>query len=81
LGNPDKAKAAKMANSEKVRAGQAALDKDRAGPQRPAKLSERNLRKFMTDPSSLTKIQKDRLFKSLKRQGKRIPNGLSGNNR
>ena len=78
LGNSDKAKAA---NSDKVRAGQAALDKDRAGPQRPAKLSERNLRKFMTDPSSLTKIQKDRLFKSLKRQGKRIPKGLSADNR
>ena len=71
----------RKANSDKVRAGQAALDKDRAGPQRPAKLSERNLRKFMTDPSSLTKIQKDRLFKSLKRQGVAIPKGLSGNNR
>ena len=71
----------RKANSDKVRAGQAALDKDRAGPQRPAKLSERNLRKFMTDPSSLNKIQKDRLFKSLKRQGKRIPKGLSADNR
>jgi len=71
----------RKANSDKVRAGQAALDKDRAGPQRPAKLSERNLRKFMTDPSSLTKIQKDRLFKSLKSQGKRIPKGLSADNR
>ena len=81
LGDSDKAKAAKAANSDKVRAGQAALDKDRAGPQRPAKLSERNLRKFITDPSSLTKIQKDRLFKSLKRQGKRIPKGLSADNR
>ena len=78
LGNSDKAKAA---NSDKVRAGQAALDKDRAGPQRPAKLSQRNLRKFKNDPSSLTKIQKDRLFKSLKRQGVAIPKGLSGNNR
>ena len=71
----------RKANSDKVRAGQAALDKDRAGPQRPAKLSERNLRKFMTDPSSLTKIQKDRLFKSLRSQGKRIPKGLSADNR
>ena len=69
----------KEANSAKVREGQAKL-RDRGAPAQLT-LSQRNLRKFKSDPSSLTKIQKDRLFKSLKRQGVTIPKGLSGNNR
>lgn len=69
----------KEANSAKVRAGQANL-RDRGAPAQLT-LSQRNLRKFKSDPSSLTKRQKDRLFKSLKRQGVAIPKGLSGNNR
>jgi len=59
--------------------GQSKL-RDRGAPAQLT-LSQRNLRKFKSDPSSLTKIQKDRLFKSLKRQGVTIPKGLSGNNR
>ena len=69
----------KEQNSANVRAGQAKL-RDRGAPAQLT-LSQRNLRKFKNDPSSLTKIQKDRLFKSLKRQGVAIPKGLSGNNR
>jgi len=62
-----------------VKEGQAKY-RDRGAPAQLT-LSQRNLRKFKNDPSSLTKIQKDRLFKSLKRQGVAIPKGLSGNNR
>ena len=75
--NPNKK--TKAANSANVRAGQAKF-RDRGAPAQLT-LSQRNLRKFKNDPSSLTKIQKDRLFKSLKRQGVAIPKGLSGNNR
>lgn len=70
---------AKAANSAKVAAGQAKY-RDRGTPVQLT-LSRRNLRKFKKDPSSLTKIEKDRLFKTLKRQGVAIPKGLSGNNR
>jgi len=70
---------APVANSAKVAAGQAKF-RDRGTPVQLT-LSQRNLRKFKKDPSSLTKIEKDRLFKSLKRQGVAIPKGLSGNNR
>jgi len=70
---------AKAANSAKVAAGQAKF-RDRGTPVQLT-LSRRNLRKFKKDPSSLTKIEKDRLFKTLKRQGVAIPEGLSGNNR
>ena len=70
---------APVANSAKVAAGQAKF-RDRGTPVQLT-LSRRNLRKFKKDPSSLTKIEKDRLFKSLKRQGVAIPKGLSGNNR
>jgi len=69
----------RKANSDKVRAGQAKF-RDRGTPVQLT-LSQRNLRKFKKDPSSLTKIEKDRLFKTLKRQGVAIPKGLSGNNR
>ena len=69
----------KEANSAKVRAGQAKL-RDRGAPTQLT-LSQRHLRMFKSDPSSLTKVQKDRLFKTLKRQGVAIPKGLSGNNR
>jgi len=70
---------APVANSAKVAAGQAKF-RDRGTPVQLT-LSRRNLRKFKKDPSSLTKIEKDRLFKTLKRQGVAIPKGLSGNNR
>ena len=70
---------APVANSAKVAAGQAKY-RDRGTPVQLT-LSRRNLRKFKKDPSSLTKIEKDRLFKTLKRQGVAIPKGLSGNNR
>ena len=69
----------RKANSAKVAAGQAKF-RDRGTPVQLT-LSQRNLRKFKKDPSSLTKIEKDRLFKTLKRQGVAIPEGLSGNNR
>jgi len=62
-----------------VKKGQANL-RDRGEPKQLT-LSQRNLRKFKKDPSSLNKIEKDRLFKSLKRQGVTIPKGLTGNNR
>ena len=64
---------------EDVKKGQAKL-RDRGEPKQLT-LSQRNLRKFKKDPSSLNKIEKDRLFKSLKRQGVTIPKGLTGNNR
>ena len=78
--NPNKKAKTPMRSSRKdVIEGQAKF-RDRGAPAQLT-LSQRNLRKFKSDPSSLTKIQKDRLFKSLKRQGVTIPKGLSGNNR
>ena len=69
----------KEANSAKVREGQAKL-RDRGAPAQLT-LSRRHLRMFKNDPSSLTNVQKNRLFKTLNRQGVAIPKGLSGNNR
>ena len=54
--------------------------RDRGAPAQLT-LSQRHLRMFKSDPSSLTKVQKDRLFKTLNRKGVAIPKGLSGNNR
>ena len=54
-------------------------NKDQQTP-KPGTLSEKNLRKFRTDPRSLTKREKDRLFATLKRQGRTIPRGLRRNN-
>ena len=72
-------KKSKPSSMEDVKKGQAKL-RDRGEPKQLT-LSQRNLRKFKKDPSSLNKIEKDRLFKSLKRQGVTIPKGLTGNNR
>jgi len=54
-------------------------NKDKQTP-KPGTLSEKNLRKFRADPSSLTKREKDRLFKTLKRQERTIPRGLKASN-
>ena len=54
-------------------------NKDQQTP-KPGTLSEKNLRKFRADPSSLTKREKDRLFKTLKRQDRTIPRGLKASN-
>ena len=62
-----------------VKEGQAKY-RDRGAPTQLT-LSQRHLRMFKNDPSSLTKVQKDRLFKTLNRKGVAIPKGLSGNNR
>ena len=76
---PIKPKRPTPSSMEDVKKGQAKL-RDRGEPKQLT-LSQRNLRKFKKDPSSLNKIEKDRLFKSLKRQGVTIPKGLTGNNR
>jgi len=76
---PIKPKRPTPSSMEDVKKGQANL-RDRGEPKQLT-LSQRNLRKFKKDPSSLNKIEKDRLFKSLKRQGVTIPKGLTGNNR
>tara|TARA_B100000497_G_C7490794_1_gene300456 strand:- start:87 stop:713 length:627 start_codon:yes stop_codon:yes gene_type:complete len=54
-------------------------NKDKQAP-KPGTLSEKNLRKFRADPNSLTKREKDRLFKTLKRQNRTIPRGLKASN-